>query len=62
VERRLGSTNRTVWDLVVVLGVLIVGAAAGFWFSEQSATLLATKRSRTSLLSSARCSAPLTKS
>ncbi len=60
-ERRLGSTNRTVWDLVV-LGVLIVGAAAGFWFSEQSATLLATKRSRMSLLSSARCSAPLTKS
>jgi hypothetical protein len=36
VERRLQSTNnRTVWDLVVVLGVLIVGAGVGFWLSEQ---------------------------
>jgi type VI protein secretion system component VasK len=35
VEQRLGSSNRTVWDLLVVLGVLIVGAAVGFWLSEQ---------------------------
>jgi uncharacterized protein YjbI with pentapeptide repeats len=34
-QRRLGTTNRTVWDLLVVVGVLLVGAAAGFWFSEQ---------------------------
>jgi uncharacterized protein YjbI with pentapeptide repeats len=34
-QRRLKSTNRTLWDLLVVLGVLIVGAAAGFWLSEQ---------------------------
>ncbi len=34
-ERRLGSTNRTVWDLVVITGVLIVGAGVGFWLSEQ---------------------------
>jgi uncharacterized membrane-anchored protein YhcB (DUF1043 family) len=35
VEQRPGSTNRTIWELLVVLGALIVGAAAGFWFSEQ---------------------------
>jgi uncharacterized protein YjbI with pentapeptide repeats len=35
VEQRLRSSNRTVWDLLVVLGVLLVGAAAGYWLSEQ---------------------------
>ena len=29
------SSNRTLWDLLVILGVLLVGAAAGFWLSEQ---------------------------
>jgi hypothetical protein len=34
-QRRLKSTNRTLWDLLVVLGVLIVGAGVGYWLSEQ---------------------------
>jgi uncharacterized protein YjbI with pentapeptide repeats len=28
------ATNRTRWDWLVILGVLIVGAAVGFWLSE----------------------------
>lgn len=32
-EERPSSTNKRVWDLLVVLGVLLVGAAAGYWFS-----------------------------
>jgi hypothetical protein len=35
VERRGGSGNKAAWDWLVILGVLLVGAAAGFWFSEQ---------------------------
>jgi uncharacterized protein YjbI with pentapeptide repeats len=35
VEQRPGSSNRTIWNLLVVLGALIVGAVAGFWLSEQ---------------------------
>ena len=35
VEQRRRSSDRTVWDLLVVLGALLVGLAAGFWFSEQ---------------------------
>ncbi|CAA9477658.1 MAG: Phage pentapeptide repeat family protein (ACLAME 560) [uncultured Rubrobacteraceae bacterium] len=34
-ERRGGGGNKTVWDALVIVGVLLVGAAAGFWFSEQ---------------------------
>jgi hypothetical protein len=30
-----GELNKAGWDWLVVLGVLLVGAAAGFWFSEQ---------------------------
>lgn len=34
-EERGGTGNKVVWDLLVVVGVLLVGAAVGFWFSEQ---------------------------
>ncbi len=34
-ERRAGGGNRVVWDALVIVGALLVGAAAGFWFSEQ---------------------------
>jgi uncharacterized protein YjbI with pentapeptide repeats len=35
VDQRPRSSSRTIWDLLVVLGVLLVGAAAGYWFSER---------------------------
>ena len=35
VERRGGESSKAVWDWLVILGVLLVGVAAGFWFSEQ---------------------------
>ena len=35
VEQRRRSSDGTIRDLLVVLGALLVGAAAGFWFSEQ---------------------------
>ena len=34
-DQQLRSNNWTVWHLLVTLGVLLVGAAAGFWLSEQ---------------------------
>jgi uncharacterized protein YjbI with pentapeptide repeats len=33
VEERPNSTNKRLWDLLVVIGVLLVGAAIGYWFS-----------------------------
>jgi uncharacterized protein YjbI with pentapeptide repeats len=35
VDQQPRSGNRRVWDVLMVLGVLLVGAAAGFWLSEQ---------------------------
>jgi uncharacterized protein YjbI with pentapeptide repeats len=35
VEQRTSSSNKSVWNVLVVFGALMVGAAAGFWFSEQ---------------------------
>ncbi len=34
-ERRGGGGSKAAWEALVVVGVLLVGAAAGFWFSEQ---------------------------
>ena len=35
-EERGGTGNKMVWDLLVVVGVLLVGAAVGFWFSART--------------------------
>jgi hypothetical protein len=35
VDRRGGGGNKAAWEALVVVGALLVGAAAGFWFSEQ---------------------------
>jgi uncharacterized protein YjbI with pentapeptide repeats len=35
VQRQPRSNNWTVWHWLLILGVLLVGAAAGFWLSEQ---------------------------
>jgi uncharacterized protein YjbI with pentapeptide repeats len=35
VEQRIGAGNRAIWEALVVLGVLLVGFAIGFWYSEQ---------------------------
>ena len=34
-DRRGGGGNKAAWEALVVVGALLVGAAAGFWFSEQ---------------------------
>ena len=34
-EQRIGAGNRAIWEALVVLGVLLVGFAIGFWYSEQ---------------------------
>ena len=34
-ERRSGRVNKASWEALVIVGALLVGAAAGFWFSEQ---------------------------
>jgi hypothetical protein len=35
VDRRDGGGNKAAWEALVIVGALLVGAAAGFWFSEQ---------------------------
>jgi uncharacterized protein YjbI with pentapeptide repeats len=35
VDRRGGGGNKASWEALVIVGALLVGAAAGFWFSEQ---------------------------
>ncbi len=34
-DRRGGGGNKASWEALVIVGALLVGAAAGFWFSEQ---------------------------
>lgn len=34
-ERRGGTGGKAAWDVLVIVGALLVGAAVGFWFSEQ---------------------------